>query len=304
MEKSIIICLKSQVRQNTNNNHDTNSNFILLFSDFVLIFILIISLTIITILTTIIITTTTAVTIKPASTATRVSTIIITILTTIIINFTTAVIIKLTSTATCLSTTIITTLTTIIIATTTAVTIKSTSTAKSVSTTIITTITTFSLSGMNDYNEALACSKNFYSVVLDGVTDFLDNKFFFKWEFPFSDDHMESTYGIQFRQIMNSVWCRAEHITSFLLIYYGQMIDSTQVLDHVDSLNGSAYTYEYTVCLHLQMVPESLLNVLNSLVIRQAIDMNSRASIDNKTKLVMNNSMKDALKVYKAEVNK
>ena len=63
------------------------------------------------------------------------------------------------------------------------------------------------------------------------------------------------------------------------------MMDSTQVLDHVVSLNGSAPTYKYTVCLHLQMVPTSLLNALKPPVMRQVVNMNSRGSIDNRMKL-------------------
>ena len=81
-------------------------------------------------------------------------------------------------------------------------------------------------------------------------------------------------------------------------------MDSTQVLDHADSLNGTAPTYKYTVCLHLQMVPISVLNVSNPSVIRQVVNMNSRSSIDNKTKLVMNDGMINSLEKYKEEVNK
>ena len=157
---------------------------------------------------------------------------------------------------------------------------------------------------MNDYDKAPNCSKNFYSAILDGVTDFLDDKFITKnWECPFSDTYRETTYGTEFRRIMNLVCCRAEHITSFLLIYYGRMIDSTQVIDHVDSLNGSAPSYKYTVCLHLQMVPKLMLDEPTPPVVRQVVNMNSLASIDNKTKLIMDDGMFTCLDKYKEEVN-
>lgn len=157
---------------------------------------------------------------------------------------------------------------------------------------------------MKDYDKAPNCSKNFYSAILDGVTDFLDDKFMKKnWQCPFSDAYRQSTYGTEFRRIMNLVRCRAEHITSFLIVYYGRVRDSTQVLDHVDSLNGGASSYEYTVCLHLQMVPESLLDVPNPPVVRQVVNMNSRGSIDNKTKLVATDTMFKCLDIYKDEVN-
>ena len=140
--------------------------------------------------------------------------------------------------------------------------------------------------------------------MLDGVIDFLDNKFKQKeLECPFSNAYKESTYGTEFCLVMNLVRCRAEHITSFLLIYYGQMSGSTQVLDNIDSLNGTAQTYEYMVCLHLQLVPASLLHLSNPPVIRQVVNMNKRGSIDNKKKLVMNDGMMHSLEKYKEEVN-
>ena len=56
----------------------------------------------------------------------------------------------------------------------------------------------------------------------------------------------------------------------------------TPVKTHVDSGNGGKHApgYEYTLCMHFQMINKKYWKDLNAPIYRQVVNMNSRARID------------------------
>ena len=132
------------------------------------------------------------------------------------------------------------------------------------------------------YDSSSTSTKYFFQQVLDGSQILIDKRFNQqKVTPPFSNAQRSRMYGRPFRSMMNTNFARGETVASFLTRTSKDMQDESIVTEHIDTLNGNAPTYEFTVCIHFQMVQEQYHHDPRAPIFRQVVNMNSRRSIDS-----------------------